>query len=635
MAGLLPVTVVAAPRSRRSRALRSKGWTPALVAVLAATLATGGAAPAVEPPPERDPVAALTPASGVLFGAYVDETGQTAPDEAVSRFEEAVGRKLEVHRIFRLWDEDLSASVGASVRRGRTPAVSISPRRVDGSAVGWSAIASGAHDARIAAQAAAVAAIGAPMFLTFHHEPDLAVGFGTADEYRAAWRHYVEVFRERGVTNVVWTWIVTPRAFGTGSGPTADALYPGDDVVDRVGLDVYNWFGCSPGASAGWSSVATQATPFRRFGQAHGKPLVIAEWGSVEDPVDPSRKAAWLTDAMATWTAWPEVTAVLYFHEHGSCRWYVDSSPAALAAFTAIGTHPAARTRASAWLRASATHGTAPLAVTLDASRSSGAGRGAGEGVGSWSLDLGDGSALLTGTGSPPAQATHTYAAGTHDVRLSVTDLAGSTVTDTVSVTAAPVPTVTTDARDVTTTSMTFQAVADLHGYAGTVRFEWGTTTAYGNWSPVYAVPRAPGATAVRHTATGLRPGTAYHLRTTATSPAGRTVVTSTVETAGKPTSSRQYTAGSTRTSTTFRAQVHPHRLPTTAWLEWGTTTALGTASPVTSLPALAYEKTVSSELVTGLTPGATYYYRVVARNSSGSFVGPVLSMRTPTTGPS
>ena len=46
----------------------------------------------------------------------------------------------------------------------------------------------------------------------------------------------------------------------------------------------------------------------------------------------------------------------------------------------------------------------------------------------SWSLDLGDGSALLTGTGTPPEQLTHTYAAGSYDARLSVTDLAGSTV---------------------------------------------------------------------------------------------------------------------------------------------------------------------------------------------------------------
>ena len=42
-----------------------------------AALATGGAAPAAGAPPARDPGAALTPASGVLFGAYVDESGQT------------------------------------------------------------------------------------------------------------------------------------------------------------------------------------------------------------------------------------------------------------------------------------------------------------------------------------------------------------------------------------------------------------------------------------------------------------------------------------------------------------------------------------------------------------------------------
>ncbi|GEK22768.1 glycosyl hydrolase [Cellulomonas xylanilytica] len=627
MRAFLPVTGVVTPvRAARRRTL---WW----AVVLACVLVVAGAVPARAAdavPPAGSAAAALTPPSGLLFGAFVDQGTQVTSEAAVARFEDAVGRKLDVHRIYRLWDHDLAGPVAASVRRGRTPALSVSSKRADGTKVGWAAIAGGAHDAEIAAQAAAVAAIGVPMFLTFQHEPDYATGFGTPAEYRAAWRHYVEVFRARGVTNVVWTWIVTPTPFGTSASPSADALYPGDDVVDWMGLDVYNWFGCSTNLQTSWSSVSTTARSFRAYGQAHGKPLMIAEWGSVEDPADPNRKAAWIRDSMATWTAWPEVKAVLYFHQHGSCPWYADSSPAALAAFSAIAADPAARTRASAYLRVSTTLGSAPLTVTLDGSRSSGTGRGAGEGVARWSLDHGDGSAPVSGTGAPPVGLTHTYAAGTFAARLTVTDASGTTATDTVAVVSAPAPVVTTEQKDVTTTSATLQAVAQLHGYAGTVRFEWGTTAAYGNGSPVYEVPAVTYAKTVKHAVTGLRPGTTYYLRTTTRSPAGTTVLTGTFETAGKPTSSSQYTAGTTPTSTTFKAQVHPHRLPTTAWLEWGTTTALGRTSVVTSLAALTYEKTVASELVTGLSPGTTYYYRVVAQNSSGSFVGPVLSTRTP-----
>ncbi len=616
-----------------ARTTRPRWLTPLVVALAWGFVAAGPApaATAAESSPSTSAAAAtLTPASGLLFGAFVDRDGQATSEQSVSRFEDSIGRKLDLQRVYRLWDEDVTGPVGVTVQRGRTPVLSISSKRTDGTKVSWASIASGAQDSAIAAQAAAVAALGAPLFLTLQHEPDYASGFGTPQEYRAAWRHYVGLFRDRGVTNVVWTWIVTPTPFSAGASPDADALYPGDDVVDWMGLDVYNWFGCSSNGQGSWSSVATMAKGFRAFGQVHGKPLMVAEWGSVEDPADPDRKAAWLTDSMATWTSWPQVKAVLYFHQHGTCSWYADSSPAALAAFSAIAADPAARTRTSAYLRVSAVHGSAPLTVTLDGSRSSAARHGAGLGIAGWSLDLGDGSAPVSGTGTPPAALTHTYAAGTFAVRLTVTDGSGTTAADTVTVDAVPAPTLKAEQKDITTTTATLQAIADLHGDAGTVRFEWGTTSSYGNWSPVYDVPAVSYAKTVRHPATGLRPGTTYYVRTTTTSPAGRTVLTGTFETAGKPTSSSQYTAGSTRTSTTFKAQVHPHRLPTTAWLEWGTTTALGTRSPVTSLDALTYEKTVSSGLVTGLAPGTTYYYRVVAQNSSGSFVGPVRSVRTP-----
>lgn len=614
---------------------RPTARTALLAAGVAALLVSGLTAPAAAAEPAPAPSsasAALTPASGLLFGAFVATGSSANVDDAVAAFEHTVGRKLDVQRVYRRWGDDLRAGgVASAVARGRTPAVSVASKRADGTAVSWASIARGDHDAAIAAQATTVAGLGVPIFLTFQHEPDYATGYGTPEEYRAAWRHYVEVFRERGVRNVVWTWIVTPAAFATGSTrPTADALYPGDDVVDWVGLDVYNWSGCNPGGPTSWSPVASQSAAARTFAQAHGKPVMVAEWGSVEDPADLQRKAGWLRDAMATWTAWPEVKAVLYFHQQGSCPWWVDSSPASLAAFTEIAARPAARTRASAFLDVSTTHGSAPLTVTLDASRSSGAGHVAGAGVASWTLDRGDGTPVLTGTGTPPATLTHTYAAGTWNPRLTVTDAGGRAVTDAVTLRAAPAPTVTVYAKDVTTTGATSQALVDPHGYAGTVQVEWGTSTAYGTRGAVVSVPAVSYVRTVNQPLTGLAPGTTYHVRTTTITPAGTTVTTSSFETAGRPTSSRQYTSGTTPTSTSFGAQVHPHRLATTAWFEWGPTTALGSRSPVTDVAALTYEKTVTSGVVDGLAPGTTTYYRVVAQNAAGTFVGPVLSVRTP-----
>lgn len=618
--------------TRASRSGATRRHAAVLVtAILAGVLGTGVAAPATaaEPAPGTA-AAALTPRTGLLFGAFVAR-GTSSQEEAVATFEEAVGRKLDTQRLYRQWDDDLRAGgVASAVERGRTPVLSVATKRVDGTKVSWASIARGDQDATIAAQAATVAGLGVPLYLTFQHEPDYATGYGTAAEYRAAWRHYVQVFRDKGVSNVVWTWIVTPTPFAANATTTADALYPGDDVVDFVGLDVYNWNGCNPGGPTSWQGVATQSTAVRAFAQKHGKPMMVAEWGSVEDPANAQRKATWLRDSMATWTSWPEVKAVLYFHQQGSCPWWADSSPTTLTAFRSIASDAAARTRTTAWLRVSATHGAAPLAVTVDASRSWAAGSTQGSGIASWTLDLGDGSAPLTGTGTPPAASGRTYAAGTYALRLTVTDTAGRTATDRVSVESAPVPTVTVGAKDVTTSTATSQALVDLHGFAGTVQTEWGTSTAYGTTGPVTSVPAVSYVKAVNQPLGGLEPNTTYHVRTTTTTPAGTTVTTSSFETAGKPTSSKQWASGTTATSTTFVAQVHPHRLATTAWIEWGTTTALGQTSPVTSVAALTYEKSVSSGLVGGLAPSTTYYYRVVAQNSAGTLVGPIGTVKTP-----
>ena len=572
---------------------------------------------------------ALTPDDGgVLFGASVSDDGFGSTAAALTAFERRIGRKLDVHRWYSLWDQDLTGGpVAQDVARGRTPVLSISTKRASGTAVTWAEVASGSQDARIRALAGQVRALEAPLFLTFQHEPEYA-GYGTPAEYRAAWRRFVDVFRAEGVSNVVWTWILAPTPFAANpSTATADELYPGDDVVDWVGLDAYNWFGCrgSDGPQQ-WRSMADSAARARAFAVAHGKRLMLAEYGSVEDPADPTRKAAWLTAAMDTFLGWPEVGAVLYFDHDGSCPWWVDSSQQSLAAFTAAGERSGARTRTSAWLDPSATFGAAPLAVTFSGARSYAARLPAGQGIASWRLDFGDGTAAATGTGQLPQAWGHTYAAGEYDARLTVTTTSGGAATDTVRITAAAAPTTKMEAKNVTTTTADLYAYADLQGYAGTVRFEWGTTTSYGNVGAPIAVPAVSYVKTVSQPISDLRQGTTYDLRVTSTSPAGTTVTTGSFQTAGPPTSSRRWTSSSTTTSTTFNAQVHPHRLATSAWIEWGTTTSPGRRTATASVPALTYEKTVSSGVITGLTPGATYYYRVVAQNSAGTYRSPVQS---------
>ncbi|HEX7806283.1 MAG TPA: PKD domain-containing protein [Cellulomonas sp.] len=599
----------------------------AIAFVTAPTPATASATTAPTAPATAS--AQLTPPSGLLFGAFVAKQDSTTDVEtSVSAFEQQIGRKLDLVRFYVRWDTPLMPdAVVRSVARDRTPVLSITPKKEDGTKLSWASIAAGDQDARIREQAAAVAGLGVPVFLVFQHEPDMATGYGSPAEFRAAWRHYVEVFRQQGVTNAAWTWVMTPTGFAATASTPAGDFYPGDDVVDWIALDPYNWYGCAPSVPTAWQSMAQAAGPFRTWAQPHGKPLMLAEWGSVEDPADPARRADWYRETLAMSTSWPELKAISAFDATGNCAWRVDSTPTALQGFVDAGDTAAAHGRASALLTPSTTVGAVPLTVAFDASRSTGSASRTATGVTSWSLDLGDGTSQ-SGQGQPPAAIAHTYATGTFTARLVVTDATGDTASDTRTVTAAPPPAVTGSERDVTTTSMGLYAWVNPVGLTGTARFEWGTTTAYGSTSASYDLAATTSAQQLSHTASGLTPGTRYYWRITATTAAGTTVLARSAGTVGAPSLSWSNVTGLTATGAVLSAGVDPHRLATTTWVEWGPTSALGQSTATTAVAAGTSAVTVRFTL-SGLAAQTTYRYRWVASNSQGTTYGPTVSFTT------
>jgi hypothetical protein len=561
---------------------------------------------------------------GFRLGAHVDRGSAPDTAAAVAGFEDAIGRRLDVHRWYSRWDDaQPAAPLVASVARGRTPLLSIWPRRLDGTVVPWQSIAEGRSDDQIRAQAAGVAALGVPVYLALHHEADIADGWGTPAQFRAAWRHYVAVFRDAGVTNVRWTWVMTPGSFGSApSTAGADAFYPGDDVVDRVGLDAYNWYGCAPGKPGAWRSLAEVTGPFRRWAQDSGRTPLLAEFGTAADPADPQRRAAWLTEAVAYLGQWPGLDVASSFEGTGTCPWALAGSTSARAAYSAAVASPGANARPTAALRPSGLVGAAPYAVTFDLARSTGGASATGDGVARWTLDLGDGG-TRTGTGAPGAVA-RTYAAGTFTVRLTVTDAAGRTATDSRTLTVAPAPVVTAAEQGVTATAAGLRAWIDPEGLAATVRLSWsvdgGTETGHVD----RAVPASTSAQAVAHDVTALAPGTRYRWTVTATTAAGTTTVSRTFDTPGPPTVRPVAATAVGRTSATAQLRVHPHLLATSVRVELES----GSRSADVAFAAASWERSGTVAL-TGLTPGTTYRYRVVATNAAGTTPGPEQTLTT------
>jgi beta-mannanase len=156
----------------------------------------------------------------------------------------------------------------------------------------------------------------------------------TASDYVAAWRYVRAIFARFHADNVQWVW--NPNTLGDAEPATYVAtfqsLYPGDDVVDWLGLDVFNTGPDLDWGHPGWRSFGqTLAAPYTAITTLSSKPLILPEVGSTETG---GSKADWITAALGPeLVQFPRVQALVWFDVNKEQPWNLDSSPAALEAW--------------------------------------------------------------------------------------------------------------------------------------------------------------------------------------------------------------------------------------------------------------------------------------------------------------
>jgi hypothetical protein len=107
-------------------------------------------------------------------------------------------------------------------------------------------IANGSQNGVIDAAAAKVKALGSTkIFIDFQHEPDHFSVHDQSDpansgaNYAKAYQHVHDRFKQDGVTNVVWAWVMGGEK-DTAHRNYDKAAYPGDAYVDWIGYDAYS-----------------------------------------------------------------------------------------------------------------------------------------------------------------------------------------------------------------------------------------------------------------------------------------------------------------------------------------------------------------------------------------------------------
>lgn len=116
-----------------------------------------------------------------------------------------------------------------------------------------------------------IKAVGRPVVFRPFHEGNGGWFWwgGNAANFKELWKLTFDLFRDEGAANVIWLWAASDICNGTVC--TATAYYPGDSLVDMLGVDLY-FTGPALPASAVNTLAALEAI-------GPDKPIVIGELG--------------------------------------------------------------------------------------------------------------------------------------------------------------------------------------------------------------------------------------------------------------------------------------------------------------------------------------------------------------------
>lgn len=334
---------------------RAPKWTLAglgALAALAGTAAVAGTGEArdIGCNPATSSCVLVPPSSAQAYHAAFPDFG--GPEDRVEQarldsFEDAAGRDVAWAYFSNNWFHGNirfpTGDVETIADAGRVPFIRLMARSGFGAGAdpnfSMQSIAEGDWDADLHDWCSDAAATGIPLLAEFGTEVNGFwfpwngkwngadhKGWGDPGEYdgperfREAYRQIVEICEEEGADDI--TWFFHPDVGGWPPKPWNDAwdYYPGDDVIDWVGMSDYG--PQKPGQP--WESFHSRMDAFIYELLDHigdDKPLAVLEYGAAAAPNagQQQRKADWISRAAELVGSghWAEIHALSYWHE----RW--------------------------------------------------------------------------------------------------------------------------------------------------------------------------------------------------------------------------------------------------------------------------------------------------------------------------
>lgn len=240
----------------------------------------------------------------------------------------------------------LEPTLKAIWNNGGLVCLSWEPKYIDNGAeitISIDSIVSGVYDDYLISIANEIKSFGKPVIIRLAHEMNLnqyhwgtpasEYGKNSPKIYVKMFQYIVDLFKKQRVENALWAFCPNADSIPADSWNIASNYYPGDDYVDILGMDGYNW-DMSPGLAhnlhLAWSS------PMRSFEQifdplfrelkklAPQKPIMVFETATVDRSKD-NNKSIWIKQALEVAAKW-NLLAIIWFQIKKEADWRINQN---------------------------------------------------------------------------------------------------------------------------------------------------------------------------------------------------------------------------------------------------------------------------------------------------------------------
>lgn len=238
----------------------------------------------------------------------------------VKIIENQIVENFDIVSIYLAWEKDLETGFPESLldsiyMQKSIPMITWEPwlnsfaKDVDDSKHVYELIEQGYFDHFITEFAEKLKNIKRPIFLRFAHEFDNPfypwyVSSDDAINFKKAWIHTYEIFKNSDAVNVIWIW-------NPWKAENVALFYPGKEYVDWIGVNILNYGHVNKEGE--WYDFKSLYDPFHsEFGNLPSTPVIISEFGSLKNV---QRQNEWIENGFnVIQSEFKEIKSVVYFN---------------------------------------------------------------------------------------------------------------------------------------------------------------------------------------------------------------------------------------------------------------------------------------------------------------------------------